>query len=324
MRKLGVGCYGTSGHQVLSQLVSHPRAELVAAAGVPADRIRDLFGERAGEVTLYPDLDSLLSDKRVELVSLCSPVRFDQPAEVLAVLESGRHALAEKPAAFSPADLENLVAAAGRRGVHFREMGGVELTPPLPEIREMVTAGLLGEIVQAWAMKSYPYHDRRSQDPRRDGGIMQAGVHAVRFICATAGLRVRKAAGFVTGKANPVSGGGLQMAASVALEFDTGAVGGIVINYLNPAGLGAWGNDQLRLHGFRAMAETTDGFTRGCLVDAEGAKPLATIGRKADRTYFDYYADFLLDGTPMPTPFEKEVGFMEDSIKIMEALYLPL
>jgi hypothetical protein len=50
MKKLGIGLYGTNGHQIEKLLAAHPRAELVAVAAfddrpIPAE---------CGEVPHYP------------------------------------------------------------------------------------------------------------------------------------------------------------------------------------------------------------------------------------------------------------------------------
>ena len=106
---LGVGLYGTNGHQLSpSKLVDHPHVTLVAVAEFGQKKLPD-------GVARYSTLDELLADPRVEIVSLCSPKRADQARDAIRCLEAGKHVYAEKPSALTEAELDEILAAALKR-----------------------------------------------------------------------------------------------------------------------------------------------------------------------------------------------------------------
>ncbi len=316
---LKAACHGLNGHQILRELKDNPRASLTAVSDIPPETLKDVFGDEAGAIKICATLDDLVRTD-ADLISLCSKIRREQPKDAMKCLAAGKHVLAEKPCVFAQAELDALLAEAAAKGVLFREMGGSEDQPPLRQMKALVDSGAIGRIVQVWGQKSYPFHKRRPQDPDIDGGIFQAGLHALRFIEFVTSTRLLDASCMKTRLGNPVGGGELDMAASVNLSLTGGILGNITVNYLNRTELGTWGNEQLRVFGTDGFIESVDGFVKGKLVNAKGVLELSDAGKSAGRSYFTSYIDLILDGTPMPTPFEIEKGFIEDTIKVMDRL----
>ncbi len=317
---LRIGCHGLNAHQILHELKRSSRARLAAVSEIPEAMVKDIFGTEAASIKVCGSLDEML-DAGVDLVSLCSPRRRSQPEEAVRCLEAGKHVLAEKPSAFTMEELERILKAAEKAKVHFHEMCDSVLEPPLPQMKALIDAGAIGEPVQAWGQKSYPYRDNRPQDPDIDGGIFQAGLHALRFIEFLTGTRVKTVSAIKTRKSNPVKGGGLDMAAFVNLEMTCGLIASVTVNYLHRKELGpTWGNDQVRIFGSKGFIEATDGLVKGKIVSAEGSKELSEAGKHPAKSYFDCYLESLLDGKPMPVTRETELGFIEDTMKVMDSL----
>jgi len=303
--RLGVGLYGRNGHQIHHLLAGHPRARLVATAGIdPALLPRALREDTA--VLHYDALADLLHDRRVELVSLCSPRRARQADDAVACLRAGRAVYAEKPAALTEADLDWVLATAERTGSAFREMSGTAFAQPYLAIRALVAAGVIGSVVQVSAQKSYPYFDGRPRDDDVDGGLIgSAGVHAFRLVEHVAGSRIADLSVSRTCLGGP-GPGGLTMAASLTMTLASGAVAAVTLNYLNPRGTGRWGNDELRVFGSAGMVEATaGGTTTRLVVGDEDRGPVDTTATATD--YFDQFLDHLLDRVPMPLPVEEDL-----------------
>ena len=303
--KIGVGLYGTNGHQIQHRLLNHPHARLVATAAVDAGALPEaLRGDP--DIRHYATLAEMLANERVRLVSLCAPRRRDQAGESIPCLEASRHVYDEKPCATTEADLDALLAAARRTGMRFHEMAGTALDQPYLAIRRLVQTGILGTVVQVFAQKSYPYHDRRPQDEDVDGGLTcQAGVHALRLIEHVAGQQIASVQAVETRLGNPHDGG-LRIASSMAMRLANGGVATAIANYLNQKGMGRWGNDHLRIFGTLGFLESVDGGARTRLVIGEedrGPVQIADPGQD----YFDLFAASLVEGTPMPFPPEEEV-----------------
>ncbi len=298
MNKLGIALYGSNGHQIGGALKDHPRARLVAVAAMdPPDY--------APDVRRHAGLEGILADREVDLVSLCSPRRDAQARDALRCLAAGKHVYAEKPCALDEADLDRIIAAAGRGPARFREMAGTAFEQPYLAMTEVVRSGRLGEVAQVFAQKSYPLGNR-PQDEGVVGGIVTwVGVHALRFVEHITGIRIREIEARETALGNPGQGD-LRTAAVLTLTLDNGALGSVICNYLNPPGFGRHGNEHVRIFGTRGFVEATDGGTRTRLViGKEDCGALAC--RKQAPPYEDLYINELLGLGAMPLTLEDEL-----------------
>lgn len=300
-RKLGIGLYGSNGHQLkVPSLLDHPHVRLVAVAQMkqapPAD---------AG-IKEYPGLDELLADPAVDIVSLCSPRRADQARDAIRCLEAGKHVYAEKPSALTESELDEILAAARKSGREFHEMAGTVFVQPYLEMRRLVRAGAIGEVIQVLAQKSYPYGDHRPQEESLDGGLfLQVGIHAMRMIEHAAGVRIRTIAGWETSLGAPEEGE-CKIAGAVQIGLENGGIATAIMNYLNPRHLKPRGHETLRIFGTKGFIESTDGATRTRLVTATGVvEPLDTSAPGHD--YFDLVAAHLATGVPLPLTSEEEL-----------------
>ena len=306
-KKVRVGLYGNNGHQLSYLLKGHPLAEVTACAdyNLPED------APGAGSVARHDSLLAMALDPNVDLISLCSPTRAEQADEAILCLQNGKHVYAEKPCVLSEPDLDRVLAAAESARRLFREMAQTAFDAPFPQMREVVRSGKLGEVVQIFVQKSYPWHGGRPQDEAVDGGLtLQVGIHAARYVEHVAGVRISALELLETTHGNPgpaVGGkGDLRMAATLQGRLENGGLVVVALNYLNPRGMGTWGNDHLRIFGTKGMVESVDGGTRTACVIGEAAPyalpPLATPQDHAD----DYFR-FILENKPMPLTLEEEL-----------------
>lgn len=303
---IGIGLFGFNGHQVHRQVAAQARTRLIATGGVAADaRPAEAVGDT---VTHYDSLEAMLDDPRVTLVSLCSPRRADQADHAVQCLEAGKHVYAEKPCALSDTDLDRIVATAERTGKLFHEMAGTAMAQPYRTMRQVVREGRIGEVVQVFAQKSYPYHDRRPQDEAVDGGLVtQAGVHAVRMVEHVGGKRAEHVTALDTklgNHAGPKDAGELRMAASLNLRLEGGAIASVIANYLNQSGTKVWGNEVLRIFGTQGFVESVAGGQTTRLVVGDEASELPIVEPSLD--YFDLFLDEIA-GRAMPFTLDEEL-----------------
>ena len=295
MSNIGVGIYGLNGHQIHNRLIGHPLARLVATAACDFDRChRSLAAKREiredPDIRAYADLDGLLEDRRVDVVSLCSPRRIDQAEDAMRCLRAGKHVYAEKPAAMEESELDRVLATAKACGCEFREMAGTVFAQPYYAARELVMSGALGRIVQVYAQKSYRSRiGDRPQDEAVDGGlILQCGIHAVRMIEHVTGMRTRDVEAFETTAGNPEPNGGLRFAASMALRLEGGTIASVAANYLCPTTFHHGQNEHLRVFGANGFLEAIDGGTR-TNVYLNDAEPAALDVSVAPTTHLDQF-----------------------------------
>ncbi|MFO7636722.1 MAG: Gfo/Idh/MocA family oxidoreductase [Clostridia bacterium] len=312
-----VGMFGMNGHQIHDLLLDNGRAACVAIAGMSDSQIPEPYRNNP-DVKIYTTFEELIADGDVQLVSLCSPMRKDQEAQALAALRGGKHVYSEKPAALSEAKLDEILATARQEGKLFHEMAGTCFEEPFLTMRDVVQSGVLGKIIQVFAQKSYPYHDRRPQDDITDGGLIRwVGVHATRFIEHTTGLKIDRIYSVETTHGNPVEGGGMCTAASLMMTLDNGAVGSMVLNYANHRTFGIWGNEHLRIWGTEGFVEAVDGVSRTRLVLKD--KDMGALELKHEnKDYFEYFLDEILENKPMPITLEEELHPLRAVIRAKE------
>ncbi|MCU0522817.1 MAG: Gfo/Idh/MocA family oxidoreductase [Anaerolineae bacterium] len=306
MDKIRIGLYGANGHQIHRALVDHPLGACVATAAFDRDRLPEPLQTDAG-IRDYATLDELLGHDGVDMISLCSPRRRDQAQEAIRCMEAGKHVLAEKPAAMTEVELDAIIDTSRATGMAFHEMwSGSASTQPYWAMRQVVQAGTLGKVIQVLVQKSYPLHHNRPQDEDVDGGlILQVGVHALRFIEFTAGVKVDAIWAIDTQLGNPGEGE-LRVAASMMLRLANGGVASVACNYLNPPGFGMHGNEMVRIFGTEGFLESTDGGTRTRLVlNDDDRGPLAIT--EPGPEWLDLTLASILGQSSMPIPLEDEL-----------------
>jgi predicted dehydrogenase len=311
--KLGIGIHGLNGHQIHNCLFGHPRARLVATSACDFATAHASLAPKPGiandpAIRHYANLNDMLVDPQVQLVSLCSPRRSDQADDAIRCLRAGRHVYAEKPAAMDEQKLDEILAESKTNGCYFHEMSGTVFCQPYYAARQFVAAGHLGEIVHVFAQKSYQARlSERPQDESVDGGlVLQCGIHAARMVEQITGIRITRASVHSTKLGNPYSDGGLRMAASLALELENGAVGSIMANYLCPPSFKHWNNEQFRVFGTAGFLEITDGATASAVYLNDGTtEPLETLTTAPD--FLDEFINSIIVGTPMPLSLEDEL-----------------
>lgn len=297
--KLRVGLHGVAGHQVDSQLRDHPEASLVAVSEFPAGRVP------AG-VASHETLADMLAAGGLDLVVLCPPNRARQIDDIVACLDAGCHAYAEKPAVVEPADIERLLEAVRRTGREFHEMGGVFGGAHLSLLRERITRGDIGRVVQIFHQKSYPWADWRPDSESADGGLArQVGIYPVRFALHVAGQKLRDLRLRETLLGNDRIGSACRRAVEISMEFESGALGTAICNYLNPIGGTQWSLETARVFGTDGILEFSDPADEILWLHAGRTDRIAVPAGASNE--FDRLVGRLLRGEPSEMPLEEEL-----------------
>jgi len=299
-KRIKVGLYGTNGHQVTGLLTKHPNADLVAVAAFPP--------KTSAGVQDYDTLDELLADNNVELVSLCSPRRADQARDTIKCLRAGKHVYAEKPAALTEKELDEIIATARQTGRQFHEMAGTIVQQPYMEMRRQIQSGVIGTVVQVLAQKCYPWHDKRPGDEAVDGGLStQARVYISRFVEHIAGEKITSLEMVETRLGNPMPQSECRIAVSMMIRLANGGVASGICNYLNPIKARCWGYEILRVFGTKGIIESNaDGNQLRLLIN--GRPPSEIHPSQPTLDYFNLFIRSLCGGDPMPLSIEDELS----------------
>jgi predicted dehydrogenase len=149
MQRLTTAIIGTGfmGRVHLEAVLRLGFVDVRAVCGRRAEAARglaDAFGVPLA-VTGYA---GILEDPGIDAVHICTPNRLHTPI-ARAALEAGKHVLAEKPLATSPAEAATLVALAREKGTRNCTCHNLRYYPMVQQMRRMREAGELGEILVA-------------------------------------------------------------------------------------------------------------------------------------------------------------------------------
>jgi predicted dehydrogenase len=316
---LNIALYGTNGHQIQNALVNNLRARLVAVAEFPREKLPEAL-QQDPAIRFHDNFAELVADPQVDLISLCSPWRRDQAAQAIEALRGGKHVYAEKPSALCEADLDEIIRVSHETGKLYREMAGTVFEQPYLAMRGIVKQGLLGEVVQVIAEKSYPYHGERAQDEDLDGGLIgQCAIHAVRMVEQVGGVPIRSSQAEETTLGNPDLQGGLRMAAALLFVLANGGLASVTANYLNQRGTGVWGYDSLKILGTLGLVESErcGGQTRLVI----GEKDLGPVDvSEPSIDYLECFLKTILGEGEMPITLEEELSATRWVIRARESL----
>ena len=237
--RLGAAVWGAGwvAGEHLRAFTKNAHCEVVAVGSRTLDGARrkmEEVGLDAGSCRAYDDLDALLADERVHVVSICTPNDLHAENTIRAV-EAGKHVVIEKPPAIT---LESLRAMRDAVRTAGREMGVRSIVsfvlrwnPLVQTIKALREDGTLGEVVLARA--DYWHHITPEEWPgyrwahtRAGGGsiMLAGGSHAVDALRHLVGSEVVS----VSARNGPVRArGGYEWPGTsmAVLEFANGAVG---------------------------------------------------------------------------------------------------
>jgi predicted dehydrogenase len=121
--------------------------EIVALAGSSEQRARE-FGKSIGVNRTTGNYQELLEDSNIDAVHVLTPNVLHYPI-CRAALEAGKHVLCEKPFTVSVEQARELVDLAAQTGLAHCIQHNLRYYPVVQQIRRMIEAGDLGEILIA-------------------------------------------------------------------------------------------------------------------------------------------------------------------------------
>jgi len=159
-------------------------AELVACFDMfPASA--DKFAEAQG-CKAYHDLDEMLADESVEVVTVCTPSGAHRDPGV-AALKAGKHLLVEKPLEITLAKCDELIAAAEQNNVKLGTIMPSRFSEANLTLKKAIDEGRFGKLtlgdtyVKWW--RSQEYYDsggwRGTWDLDGGGAYMNQAIHNV-------------------------------------------------------------------------------------------------------------------------------------------------
>jgi predicted dehydrogenase len=152
-------------------------------------------GGKLGIAKAYGSYEELLADHEIEAIYNPLPNHLHVPWSIKAA-EAGKHVLCEKPLSLTVAEARALLAVRDRTGVKMGEAFMVKTHPQWLRTRELIRAGVIGEL--RGVVGVFSYYNRNAANVRHvlewgGGGLMDIGCYPIttsRFIFGEEPTRV--------------------------------------------------------------------------------------------------------------------------------------
>jgi len=261
---LKVAIIGLRGHQnvILDGICQVPDAELVAVADGNAKLFEGVQNHPAatGILKCYTNYRRLLDAQDVDIVGICGT--DDVRAEIACeCAERGIHIIAEKPLAIDLDSLARVRETVEMVGVRLTMLLTMRYEPAYVALRRAVSEGLVGDVCQVSAQKSYRLGTRPDWLKSRktfSGIIPYVGVHALDLMRWTSGRDFVEVAAFHANAGHPELRK-MEDTAAVLVKLDNGGNGAARLDYCRPAAAPTHGDDRLRVAGNHGVIEVIQG-----------------------------------------------------------------
>jgi predicted dehydrogenase len=202
----------------------------------------ELSARHGGQIKVYNDLDAMLSDASIHVVSICS-YPHDHAAHAIAAAKAGKHLIIEKPLALSWEDCQKIRDAVHKAKVKTCVCFECRFSSQFRTVKAIIDKGLLGKIhygeVDYYHGIGPWYGQFRWNTKKESGGssLLSAGCHALDALLFCMGEDVEVASSYSTHSANKEFARYEYPTTSVTiLKFKDGRVGKVasVIDCLQP------------------------------------------------------------------------------------------
>ena len=174
----------------------------IAAIAASSDEKARQFGQSIGVERTTGDYRTLLKDSEIQAVHVLTPNALHHPM-CKAALEAGKHVLCEKPFTMSSEEARELVGLAAKSGLANCIQHNLRYYPVVQQIRRMIEAGDLGEILiaqgtysQDWLLYDTDWNWRI--DSKANGALRamgDIGSHWMDMVQHLTGLRITAVCG---------------------------------------------------------------------------------------------------------------------------------
>lgn len=172
---------GNIAHRFAKSLAQTENGRLIAISARKRERA-EAFAEEFGVNKYYLDHNRLLEDPEIDAIYLCLPHHLHKEWAVKA-LQHKKAVLCEKPAVIHHEEMAEIAACARTEKVLFMEAMKTRFVPLYREIKDMVEAGTLGEIigVEASICNAFSWEEVAATyllDPASGGTLTDTGIYA--------------------------------------------------------------------------------------------------------------------------------------------------
>lgn len=320
-QKVRVVILGLDGHveEILAPLPQLPGVSVVAVSHPDAAELeRFRKGPRVQAAAGFCDWREMLKNTEADVAAVCND-NGGRAEAVLACLRRGFHVIAEKPLALNVADLHKIRASSEERKLRVGMLLPMRFEPQFRMLKRAVEEGLVGEVVQIAAQKSYKAGVRPNwylHEATYGGTIPWLAPHMIDLMRFTSGRDFRETSGYAANVGAPGLGDMENISASL-LRMDNGGVATLRIDYLRPDSASTHGDDRLRLAGLKGVVEYEQRTGVTLVTRTEASKRLPEI--PAAGSIFVDFLESIYAGKPSELPLKEILRVSEIVIGMQEA-----
>ncbi len=324
MNKIRFGVIGCGG---IAQKRTIPG--LLLAENAVCEAIMDLneaflnqVGDQFGIARRYTTVEELLAQPDIEAVYIATPV-FCHKEQVFQAADAGKHVLLEKPMGLTAAEGREMSDYCAAKGVKLGVGFMMRFHGAHEEIKALLEAGEIGEIVSAFAKFNCNYppsgNPWRQTKARSGGGtMMDMGIHCVDLLQYMTGLKATGVTGFTGNRIFQYPD--TEDIANAVLRMNNGALFTVEANFSIPDEIGGC---RFEIYGTKGCitAERTIGQTETgdvtCVTLDGGKRTVAYDTKNMYTKEIEGFAAAILNDTDPPVPAAEAIF----NQMIVEAVY---
>jgi predicted dehydrogenase len=167
----------------------------------------ELSGQYGGDITVYNDLDAMLANPAIHVVSICG-YPSQHAEQTIRAAKAGKHLIIEKPLCLSLKDLRAMQQAVRKTRVKTCVCFELRHSAHFVPTKAVIDSGLLGRIHYAEVDYYHgigPWYGQFRWNVRKDGGgssLLSAGCHALDALLLCMDGEIEEVSSYATGSAN--------------------------------------------------------------------------------------------------------------------------
>jgi predicted dehydrogenase len=203
---------------------------------------KELSDKYGGTIAAYNDLDAMLADPDIHVVSVCS-YPYDHAKQVIAAAKAGKHLIIEKPLCLALKDLRAMQKAIEKANVKTCVCFECRYSSQFTATKAIIDQGLLGKLHYGEVDYYHgigPWYGQFRWNTRKNAGgssLLTAGCHALDALLLCMGDDVTEVTSYDTKSSNKIFAPYEYTTSSVTiLKFKNGAIGkcAAIVDCLQP------------------------------------------------------------------------------------------
>ncbi len=186
MKKYNIGIigYGWASEAHIEAINATSYAQVNAVYSSRKLDSAEISGKHGCKITCYTELDKMLANPDIHVVSICS-YPYQHTSQAIAAAKAGKHLIIEKPLALSWEDCQAIQSAVEDAGVKTCVCFECRFSNQVTTIKSVIDKGLLGQIHYAEVDYYHgvgPWYGQYRWNTKKDAGgssLLSAGCHAL-------------------------------------------------------------------------------------------------------------------------------------------------